>query len=331
MNNAVVEIRQTPVTVATGRMAVADVIAHVASVQEIMQAVMKKDVHFGIIPGTDKPTLYKQGAEVLCLAFRISPRYEVADMSTADAIRYRVTCTGTHQTTGVELGSGMGEASTGEEKYKWRRAVCKEEFDATPENLRRKKYGKAKGGGFYTQEQVRTEPSDIANTVLKMASKRAHMAMVLTVTAASDCFSQDLEDLDETLREHLAANGEPQPSTELRDTWLARLNAAKTLEQVGAIWREGLAACNAVKDKPSYEALKARTLERRAELAPKTDAPVITFAVIADKMHAASKAKDIDKLNEAGDLIGEIQDPAQRADLAAMFEACKADIEGAVL
>jgi hypothetical protein len=62
---------------------------------------------------------------------------------------------------------------------------------------------------------VRTEPADLANTVLKMACKRAKMAMVLNVTAASDCFTQDLEDLDAVLQEHLAGDGEGhQPQAE---------------------------------------------------------------------------------------------------------------------
>jgi hypothetical protein len=188
-----------------GRMAVADIIQHVAVVQEVMRAVMKETVHYGVIPGTDKPTLYKSGAEVLCMVFRIADTYAIEDLSTSESVRYRVTCSGTHQTTGTMLGTGMGEASSGEEKYKWRKAYD-DEFEATPENLRRIKLGK------YKTKQVRTEPADLANTILKMANKRAKMAMVLNVTAASDCFAQDLEDMDDALRDHLTRRGEDSPS-----------------------------------------------------------------------------------------------------------------------
>jgi hypothetical protein len=166
-----------------------------------MQAVMigpskqnPEGVHYGKIPGTPKPTLYKAGAEVLCATFRIAPSYRIEDLSTDDYIRYRVACVGTHQTSGAVLGEGMGECSSNEEKYKWRKAG-KKEFDATPENRRRIKYGKD-----YETFQVRTEPADIANTVLKMACKRAQVAMSLNTTAASDIFSQDIEDLPEELR-----------------------------------------------------------------------------------------------------------------------------------
>jgi len=201
--NAVVEMKTGALAAhqSGGRMAVADIITHVALVQEVMRAVMKEGVHFGIIPGTDKPTLYKAGAEVLCMAFRVADSYAVEDLSADGMVRYRVTCTGTHQTTGTVLGTGMGEASSGEEKYKWRKAYD-DEFEATPENLRRIKMGK------YKTKQIRTEPADLANTVLKMANKRAKMAMVLNVTAASDCFSQDLEDMDEALRDHLTRQGD---------------------------------------------------------------------------------------------------------------------------
>lgn len=201
--NAVVEMKTGALAAhqSGGRMAVADIITHVALVQEVVRAVMKEGVHFGVIPGTDKPTLYKPGAELLCMTFRVADSYAVEDLSADGIVRYRVTCNGIHQTTGTVLGSGMGEASSGEEKYKWRKAYD-DEFEATPENLRRIKFGK------YKTKQIRTEPADLANTVLKMANKRAKIAMVLNVTAASDCFSQDLEDLDEALRDHLTRHGD---------------------------------------------------------------------------------------------------------------------------
>lgn len=208
MNNVtnIEPIRSSSIVPSSGRMSVAEVTQHAIAVQEVMRAVMKEGEHYGKIPGTEKPTLYKAGAEKLCMTFRIADEYRIEDLSTDDLIRYRVACVGRHQTTSIELGSGMGEGSTGEEKYRWRRAVCKEEFEATPAAMRRTKYARGKNNSFYTIEQIRTDPSDLANTVLKMACKRAKMAMVLNVTAASDCFTQDLEDLDDTLRAHLTGD-----------------------------------------------------------------------------------------------------------------------------
>lgn len=212
--NAIAETKQVnrglTMDAGPGRMALADIISHVALVQEVMRAVMKEDVHYGTIPGTPKPTLYKAGAEVLCMAFRIADTYEVEDLSTEHSVRYRVTCIGAHQINGVTLGTGMGEASSGEEKYKWRKAYGKE-FDAAPPHLRRERFGyDQKKKESYSICQVRTDPADLANTILKMANKRAKIAMVLNVTAASDMFSQDLEDMDDALRDHLTRRGDGQ-------------------------------------------------------------------------------------------------------------------------
>ena len=181
--------------------------AQVNLVQSVMAAVMKEGTHYGTIPGTPKPSLWKPGAEVLAATFRIAVSYKIEDLSTADVVRYRVVAIGTHQTSGIVMGEGMGECSSGEEKYKWRKAYD-EEFAATAEDKKRIKYGK------YTAKQIRTEPADLANTILKMACKRAQVAMTLNVTAASDCFSQDLEDLPEELLDKATGEihkKEPQP------------------------------------------------------------------------------------------------------------------------
>ncbi|HEY0825116.1 MAG TPA: hypothetical protein VGD76_15105 [Ramlibacter sp.] len=247
--NAVVQLEPRAVTQspASTRMAVADVIQHYAMVQEVKQAIMKPKVHYDTIPGTPKPTLLKPGAEALCMAFRVSDDYLVEDLSTADAVRYRVKCIGSHQVAQAKLGEGMGEASSDEEKYRWRKAVCDEEWEDTPVNLRRVKYGKAQGGGFYKQKQVRTEPADMRNTVLKMALKRAKIGMTINVTACSDMFNQDLEDMEAALREHLvdgdgagteppaAKQKQPFPADSFATSmkaWQKAVNKGKTSDEV---------------------------------------------------------------------------------------------------
>lgn len=179
----------------------ADIRANVNRIQEVMKAVMKKDVHYGVIPGTPKPTLYKPGAEVLATTFRLAPEYRVEDLSGPDYVKYRVTCRLTHQTTGYVMGDGMGSCSSLEDKYKWRRPVCPEEFEETPADRKRIKFARGQGGKVYKNQQVRTEQADLDNTILKMACKRAFVAAVLNVTAASDIFSQDVEDLPPEMRE----------------------------------------------------------------------------------------------------------------------------------
>ena len=282
-----------------GRMAVADIISHVSTVQEVMRAVMKPDVHYGKIPGAgDKPTLLKAGAEVLCMVFRIADSYEVTDLSTPDCIRYRVNCIGTHQASGVVMGSGLGEASSNEEKYKWRKAVCKEEWDETPANMRRVKHARGKGGTTYKMEQVRTEPADLANTILKMANKRAKMAMVLNVTAASDCFAQDLEDMDEALREHLSRRGEESQHAEAVTPAQAQPAGPEPwpddkLDQRKAKAQEWAAAGKSADEVIAFLATKGALSEAqkarvRSWFAPA--APTVTYASLADRLHKCDDA-----------------------------------------
>lgn len=185
--------------------------AQVNLIQEVMKAVMKPDVHYGVIPGCGKPSLYKAGAEKLLSTFHIAVEPIVEDLSTPDEARFRVVTRATSIGSGVYLGSGVGEASSAEDKYQWREVVCDEEFDATPEDRRRIKYKRGKNNTHYTVKQVRANVADITNTVLKMAKKRSQMDVTLTVTAASDVFSQDIEDLPEEMRESIAEGEEPAP------------------------------------------------------------------------------------------------------------------------
>lgn len=209
----------------------AEIRTHVQRIQEVMQAVMIADTHYGTIPGTQKPTLYKAGSEVLLTTFRLAVDPIVEDLSDGEHFRYRVAARGVHQGSGIVVGAGIGEASTAEEKYCWRAAVCQEEFDDADPTRRRVKYAKGRDGGFYTINQIRTNPADLANTVLKMAKKRAQIDLCLTALAASDIFTQDLDDLPDELRQA----GDDRPRGRPRTTKPAARsgNGAATEKQVG--------------------------------------------------------------------------------------------------
>ncbi len=311
------------------RMAVSEIINHVATVQEVMRAVMKPDVHYGVIPGTDKPTLLKPGAEVLCMAFRIADEYQIEDLSTTDTVRYRVTCIGRHQVTGTVLGAGMGEASSGEEKYKWRKCYEKE-FMETPASMRREKsgYNKQKKES-YSIFQVRTEPADLANTILKMANKRAKMAMVLNVTAASDCFSQDLEDMDEALRDHLSRHGEdagapppPPPAAPDLPIWTDD-DLKKREPKIAEFYGKGKTADEIIafySTKATLsDALKARIRALGAKAAATDAAPKDTSRATYDQVKSAiTAALSGDDLTAARQLIASLESPDERADLEAL-------------
>lgn len=185
------------------RLTPAQVKADYDLVKQAMGGCMTVGHDYGTIPGTPKPTLFKPGAEKLMLIFKLAGKPIIEDLSTSDEIRYRVSTEICHTPSGTIVGYGVGEASTNEEKYRWRRAICKEEFDEVPEDRRRKKWGSKEGKTFSTM-QVRTNPADLANTILKMADKRSLISGALKVTAASSVFSQDMEDLSKEVREAVA-------------------------------------------------------------------------------------------------------------------------------
>ena len=175
------------------------VIGQVKLIQKLMQTVLKEGEHYGTIPGTNKPTLYKPGAEKLCLTFRLEPDYEIIkEIREKDFIAYTVKC----KLHPMEV-TGIGSCNSRETKYRYHsqstgKAVPKEYWDnrdsallGGPQYTTRKKDGR-----WFIYEQVENEnPWDLDNTLIKMACKRALVAATLNATAASDIFTQDIEDM----------------------------------------------------------------------------------------------------------------------------------------
>jgi len=164
---------------------------------EIQKTVMKKDVHFGKIPGCPQDSLFQPGSQILSVAFKLGHEpYKIEDLSTSDEIRYRVTDRVFLQGTDVTIGYGVGECSSSEEKYAWKTCYSDQEFEITPADRKKIKFSTYQGK---TQEKkmIRTNPSDVANTILKMARKRANVNGTIEALAASEVFTQDLEDLPE--------------------------------------------------------------------------------------------------------------------------------------
>lgn len=189
---------------------VAEIKQQITVIHQAMKELMKNETHYGVVPGCGKKqVLLKPGAELIMTLFRLGSELAVEEMSDGFDVRYRVTARGFHIPTGRTIGYGIGEASTSEKKYKWRAAVCHEEFEDTPETRRQIAYIKDFKGNVTRVEQVRQNPADILNTVLKMAKKRAQVDLCLTATACSDIFVQDIDDPD-TNEACGAAEQEPQ-------------------------------------------------------------------------------------------------------------------------
>lgn len=188
----------------------AQIKARIQAIRQLLETTLIKDVDYGKIPGTAKPTLYKSGSEQILAMFQIAVEPIVEDLSNEDCARYRVTARLTNSLTEQFLGSGIGSASSNETKYKWRKASDRE-FEATPADRRRTKFGYNRDERReYEEKQVRQEPADVDNTILKMAKKRAQIDATLTVTGASSMFEQDLEDMTEETREEVTRDRSPR-------------------------------------------------------------------------------------------------------------------------
>lgn len=189
-------------------------------IQQVMNAVMKDGTHYGKIPGCgDKPTLLKPGAEKLSMTFRLRPVIDndrdvrVDDLGNG----HREVTVYCHilNSVGDELATGVGSCSTMESKYRYRggeKVPTGEKVPSKYWNLKNAgKISEAKesiGGDGYGVAKIdgtwiicemgeKMENPDIAdtyNTVLKMAKKRAYVDGILSATAASDIFTQDIED-----------------------------------------------------------------------------------------------------------------------------------------
>lgn len=206
---------QQPATLTSNAAKIHEIKSQVSLIQHVMKEVMREDEHFGVIPGCgDKPALLKSGAEKLLLTFRLANDLDVVTVDLAGLHReYRVKVT-IFAPNGQRLGTGVGSCSTMESKYRFRtgpvedtgRVVpreywnCRESDPAKAQELiGGKGHSVKKIGGTWkiVRQGVKMEvenPPDHYNTCLKMAKKRALVDAVLTSTAASDIFSQDIEE-----------------------------------------------------------------------------------------------------------------------------------------
>ena len=187
----------------------------------VQKAVMKEGVDYGVVPGTDKRTLLKPGAETLNKLARLYPTFEreriLGDGKNSPPIEYIFRCfLHAGDAHGPVMYQGEGSCNTWEKKYRWRGGTRKCP-DCGAEAIIK---GKADYGGGWvcwkkkdgcganfddhdpailSQSIDRVEnpdQHDLDNTVLNIAKKRAFVDATLTAHAASGLFTQDVGDDD---------------------------------------------------------------------------------------------------------------------------------------
>ncbi|RNC62799.1 MAG: hypothetical protein AWM53_02018 [Candidatus Dichloromethanomonas elyunquensis] len=131
--------------------------------QQLVQSQMKQNHDYGIIPGTEKPTLLKPGAEKILMLMGLTSEFDIVESTRGFDLgffQYQVKCC--LYKNGICITQGMGAANTKERKY------------------------------------IKMDAYTMDNTVLKMAKKRALVDAALLVGSLSDVFTQDIEDMDLT-------------------------------------------------------------------------------------------------------------------------------------
>ena len=177
----------------------ASVLAKIGAFQDLVRTQLKEGIDYGTIPGAgDRKVLLKPGAEKITVLLGLRSRFEIVgkvEDFEGGFFAYMVRCslvTGNGET----ITEGLGQANTKESRYAKRWVTEKKlpagiDKDMLPRREKEGKYGK-----YYEYQIGNDDPYTLANTVLKMARKRALVDAALTVGSLSDIFTQDLEDAD---------------------------------------------------------------------------------------------------------------------------------------
>jgi hypothetical protein len=207
--------RDTATLTVTPQIKAAELVERLDMIREAMTKAMLPGVDYGRVPGTDKPTLLKPGAEKLGVLFQLDIQLDNAKTwGPGDHLTVVARATAFHAPSGARLGYGEGVCTTRERKYAYRKQerTCpscgaqaiikgKDEYGGGWVCWRKKGGcdAKFKDGDKAIESQDAGEIEnpdlpDLWNTVVKMAEKRARVDAVLAVTGASALFTQDLDD-----------------------------------------------------------------------------------------------------------------------------------------
>ncbi len=158
---------------------------------------LKDGIDFGVIPGVEKPTLLKPGAEKLeKLYFYRHEKINVERIVQEDFIKYTYR-TVIYNKSGQKVATCEGTCNSHEKKYRYRNIPEWEANEDIKKNVK-PEMRKAKSGKSYGWYKVEnTEVADLENTIMKMAQKRSYVGAILEATNSSGRFTQDVEDMAE--------------------------------------------------------------------------------------------------------------------------------------
>lgn len=175
---------------------IANTMAKIQQMQNVVQKTLKKGHDFGEVPGTSKPTLLKPGGEKICMLFGLNPEYEFLQ-TTEDYDReffsYNIRCTLFRNRQPVA--QGVGSCNSKEKKYRFVNVDTIPETYIGQSEEYTDKYGRVK------YKINNPDICSLVNTILKMAKKRAFIDAVLQVASLSEVFTQDIEDMGDFIQQ----------------------------------------------------------------------------------------------------------------------------------
>ncbi|NMA64748.1 MAG: hypothetical protein GX957_00705 [Clostridiaceae bacterium] len=204
----------------------------ITSLQAVVQATLKKDHDYGVIPGTNKPTLLKPGAEKILMMFGLTSEYEFLDRTEdyqKGFFAYTLKCILTKN--GEKITEGVGQCNTMEGKYRYRWTTENKLPDGVVKETLPKRIKDGKYGEYAEYKVENDDPYTLANTVLKMAKKRAQIDAVLTVASLSEVFTQDIEDMKEFIQREQMETMEDYDAKNIKITFGKKHNG-KTLGEI---------------------------------------------------------------------------------------------------
>lgn len=156
----------------------------------LIKEVLKEGVDYGKIPGTKKNTLYKPGAERLCIAFGAGPHYELIDKEVDHEKvvawqKKQKVWNNKHQNDKTFRWETESGESVGLYRYVYKCKVVRSDGRIL---------GEGEGVCSTMESKYVDRPRDTENTVLKMAQKRAFIAATLNSFGLSSRFSEDPAD-----------------------------------------------------------------------------------------------------------------------------------------
>ena len=165
--------------------------------QALCRHELRQGQDYGVIPGTDKPTLLKPGAEKIVGLLGLDDDYEVISQIEdwdKGLFSYTIRCILTDLGSGARR-TGLGECNSMESKYRWRWAWPRdlEQEGISSAGLKTRTVS-TRNGPVKQYRLLNDDPYSLKNTILKMAKKRALVDAALSAGRLSDIFTQDLDE-----------------------------------------------------------------------------------------------------------------------------------------